>query len=62
MCIRGFRDGWEVWLEGEPGKQAAGELTGCMASVLGFWDDLWPNEWPEWFWWLERRVGASRPG
>jgi hypothetical protein len=60
--VAGYRYGWEVWMEADPNNQASGELTGSIASVLGWWDEKPPDEWPKWVWWLERRLGARDPG
>ena len=49
-------------MEADPNNQASGELTGSIASVLGWWDEKPPDEWPKWVWWLERRLGARDPG
>jgi hypothetical protein len=35
LLIHGFRDGWFVQMEDDEATCAGGELTGCIASVLG---------------------------
>jgi hypothetical protein len=62
LGVEGFRYGWFVWREDDESNLAAGELTGCIAAVLGWWDETWPDEWPEWVWALEEKLGARDHG
>jgi len=58
LRIEGFRYGWFVWMDDDPDNMAGGELTGCIAGVVGGWNE----EWPDWVWSLERRLGARDRG
>ena len=42
MRIEGFRHGWFVWMDDDPDNMAGGELTGCIAGVLGWWTKTSP--------------------
>lgn len=61
LQVEGFRYGWFVCLEGDPDNLAGGELTGCIASVIG-WGETSPDEWPDWVGALERKLDARDPG
>ncbi|HXQ78350.1 MAG TPA: hypothetical protein VN797_09080 [Gemmatimonadaceae bacterium] len=62
LRIEGFRYGWFVWMDHDPHNMAGGELTGCIADVVGSWDENQPDEWPDWLSSLERRLGARDRG
>jgi len=62
LQIEGFRYGWFVCLDDDLDNLAGGELTGCIAGVLGWWGQTAPDEWPEWVWALERKLDARDRG
>lgn len=62
VLVEGRGEGWFVRMEDDEPNCAGGELTACVAVVLGWWDDQWPDEWPTWVWALEAKLGARDPG
>jgi hypothetical protein len=62
LRIEGFRYGWFVCMDDDPHNMAGGELTGCIADVVGSWNNDEPDEWADWVWSLEKRLGARDRG